>query len=142
MSQMTQAAALLAALTQDCIDAWGLLNGSVHYDQVRIPETSTDYAIIQMMPVDMGALAARTVYQNYNFRITRRAPMPNSGNITLYKIAQANLLIAQIITGPNYEDIAHLPYITQFDPLEEDDPQSKYVEFSVVFTCQVEEDHH
>lgn len=142
MSQMLQAAAILDALKQDCIDAWGLANGTVHYDQVRIPETSKDYAIIKMLPVEMGALGARTVFQNYVVEITRREPFPTSGNLTLRKIEQANLLIAQIITGANYEGLAHLPYITSFDPGEEDDPQSRYLEFSVTFSCQVAEDHH
>jgi hypothetical protein len=142
MSQMTQAAALLDAIKQDCIDAWGLTNGTVHYDQVRIPETSRDYALIQMLPVDMTALTARSVRQDFLFRITRRAPFPASGNLTLYKIEQANLLIAELITGPKYADIAFLPYVTQYDPLEEDDPQNSYVEFSVTFSCAVEEQHH
>lgn len=142
MSQMLQAASLLDALKQDCIDAWGLLDGKVHYEMVRIPEPGSSYAIIEMLPVAMDAGAARTVHQSYTFRITRREPKPASGNILLRKIAQANLLIAAIITGPAYNDIAFLPYITEFDPGEEDDPQSKYIEFSVTFTCVVSESHY
>lgn len=139
---MTQAASLLDALKQDCIDAWGLTDAKVHYGQVRVQNPDATYAIIDLMPVEMGPHAVRTVVQKYSFRITGRFPFPDSGNILLAKIAKANELIAQIITGPNYNSIAFLPYVTSFDPTEEDDPQAAFYEFSIVFECQVEEDHH
>lgn len=142
MSQMLSLAAILDYLKQDCIDAWGLTNASVDFGQKRIPANASPYAIIDLMPVDMGALAARTVYQNFTFRITGRFPFPSSGNILLEKIAKANLLIAEIITGSDYHGLAHLPYVTEFDPTEQDEPQAKVYEFSITVTMQVEVDHH
>ncbi len=142
MSQMLKAKQIMDCLKQDCIDAWGLIASRVHFDQVRIPEAATDYALIKMLPVQMSPLAAVTVRQDYSFEIRRRAPFPSSGNITEYKIDEANVLISKIITGPKYNDLAFLPYITAYEPTEDDDPQNRYLEFTVTFTCSVEENHH
>lgn len=142
MSQMVNAEAIINALMQDCIDAWTLGDGRVDFGQKRFPQNVVPYAIIDMLPVAMGALGARTVKQDYTFRIYARFEFPATGNILLAKIAKANLLIAKIITGANYRDLAYLPYITEFDPTEEDEPQQRVYEFSVTFTCQASESHH
>jgi hypothetical protein len=142
MSQMLKIPAILDGLKQDCIDAFGFTEKTVYYGDLQIPSEKTKYAILKLLPVEMGALAARTVFQNILVEIRIRMPFPSEGNILLYKIEQANLLIGQIITGPNYLNLAHLPYITGFDPTEEDDPQNRWLEFTITFSCQVEEDHH
>ncbi|MCC7229256.1 MAG: hypothetical protein IT203_02615 [Fimbriimonadaceae bacterium] len=142
MSQLTQAATLLDAIKQDCIDAWGLTNATVEFDLVRLPQTATTYAVVDLIGVSQEFQGLRKVVQTYTFRITGRFPFPTSGNILLCKITKANLLISQLVTGPNYAAVAYLPIVTEFDPTENDEPQKKSYEFSITFECKVEEDHH
>jgi len=142
MSQLTQAAALLDSLKQNCIDAWGLFNKTVEFDLVRIPQTATSYVVIDLLAVGMDFQGATSVEQTYNFRITARFPFPASGNILLAKITNANLLIAEIITASKYASIAYQPIIREVAFEEEDRPQAKSYEFSVLFECKVSESHH
>ena len=142
MSQLTQAATLLDAIKQDCIDAWELTNATVEFDLVRLPQTATTYAVVELLNVPMDFHGATSIEQTYNFRITARFPFPSTGNIMLAKITKANLLIAQMITGSRYGSVAYLPIIREVAFEEEDKPQAKVYEFSLLFECKVSQDHH
>jgi hypothetical protein len=142
VSQLTELPNILAALTQDCVDAWGLVDESVELGSQRLPRETVPYALIEVLPVAIDFLEVRSVEQTYQFRITGRFAFPSSGNILLYQITQANLLIAAIITGPKYNDLAYLPIVREVSFDEFDETQEPSCEVSILFECKVRELHH
>lgn len=141
MSQLTAAPNLLAAIGQDCVDAWGLTDKSVDYGQPRLPKKNLPYAVIDILDVEMD-FSGKGVEQTYQFSIIGRFAFPETGNIVLEKIARANELIAQLIDGPNYKGLAYLPIVRAVQFEETDPTLEKAYEVAILFECKVREPHH
>jgi hypothetical protein len=141
MSQLAAAPAILAHVMQDAIEAWELGDASVEFGFQRIAQLSVPFAVVDLLAVEMEAQSVRTVEQSYSIVVSGFFPFPETGNILLDKIAKADALIAKLITGPNYNELAYRPRVSEVSFEENDPPEEKVYEVHVLFECQVTEEH-
>ena len=146
MSNAVPTDVLLGAITT-CVDAAWPECVSVDYGEPLTAGT-LPYAVINPGAVSisftaLGASASRPS-QSHSFRIIGRFPHPTdpTQNLVLLKIAKANLLIAQLQTGPNFAGIAGLPLVTEVDYGEPDDKTENSYEVTLTFVCFTTADHH
>ncbi len=133
-------------MSSDVDAAWS--PSYIHYGKKREPVDAATVlaggcieALIRLASVPMQAEGGATVSQDYQFEIQAKWKYPTSGNIELLKVAQANALIARLVTGATYHG-ARSPYVTAVTFEEAEDEDEDVYELAMTFTCTDDVSHH
>jgi hypothetical protein len=137
MSNALATTTLLDGIRAAVLTAWGTM--PISYGPPRTPILSTPYAVIQwdtvVVSLDGVGSAIGNPSQRNSFTILGRFPFPTDPTqiIALQKVIYANLLIAQLQSGPEFSSIGILPLVTTIDATEPDDPNERVFEVTLTF---------
>jgi len=125
----------------------------VFFEKARTPVNedgsggyTAPYCIIlpKAVKIDLAGLTASVINpdQENEFYLYFVFPWPpDDVPIALFKIEQANLVIAQIQTGANYHGIGVNPLVTDVDFSEDGDPNERITELLMVFKVHTTASH-